>query len=1022
MADTAARKNIYNIPAGLPFADTLAAGLLDETGGDPLKLADMRIFLPTRRACRVLRESFLRLSDGKPLLLPRMQPIGDVHDDEPALLEGFALEGNALTGIPPAMPPLRRQMLLARYIMATPPLGAEQPEQALALAGALGRLLDQMNTENKDIATLKDLVPGDETHWQITVKFLSIVSDTWPPILDSYGMIDASARRNRLMIALADSWRTRPPSGRVIAAGTTGSIPATANLLDVIAGLPRGAVVLPGLDQVMDDDSWDALDDTHPQATLRQLLSRMGAARTDVQLWRPDLDKPRAARRWLAAELMRPAQTSDQWQTLHIAPSRREALINDLSGHVELYECETAQDEARLIAVIIRHTIETPRKTIAVITPDRRLARRVAAICARWGIAIDDSGGSSLSGSPAGSFLRLSARAAFEKLRPAPLLALLRHPYCTCGQPRGAVGALSGALEIAALRGPKPPAGFEGLRNRLAAARTNKRLTIVIPPELPHLIDGLEGAMAPFMALLADGAAHPLETLAAAHVQMAQDLSTIIDESGATIADEQILWAGDDGSAAAALMTSLLEHGAALGPVTGEQYVQLLDTVMTGQNVRSPTGLHPRIFILGQLEARLVQADITIMAGLNEGTWPPAPSPDPWLSRTMRQQAGLPTPERSTGLSAHDFVQGFCAPRTILTRAKRQDGAQAVPARWLQRLDTVLQALQIDPALLRAPVPEQPPFTALARLVDSNPTVRSQNQPAPIPPVALRPRSLSVTEIETWLRDPYAIYAKHVLRLPKLDELEKAPDAAERGTLLHDALRDFVAKNSSGPLPADAADILYDMGVQAVARRADDAGFWDFWLPRYRAICNWFIENEKEWRAAGANSPVTEQAGRMTLPGPAGDFTLRVRADRIDRVAGNRLAVIDYKSGNAGKYSDRKIADGHLPQLPLTALILRHGGFPTIAATESAYLGYWVMTGGSPPGATKSLSDDVPATVDRARDSLTGLITAFDRDETPYIALPRPDHLPQFNDYDHLARVQEWTALGDSDNDAEDAA
>lgn len=1010
---------VFTIPAGQPFADRLAAGILAEAGGDPLKLADIRVFLPTRRACRVLRESFLRLTEGQPLLLPRLQPIGDVQDDEPAMLESAA----GFSDIPPAMPPLRRQLLLARAIMAAPDLAAPQPEQAMALAAALGRLLDQMHTEGHDIATLQTLVPGDEIHWQVTVKFLKILSEVWPALLAAEGMIDAADRRNRLMRALADAWRTHPPPGRIIAAGTTGSIPATAALLSVIADLPRGAVVLPGLDQVMDDASWDALDDTHPQATLRHLLRQLSLRREDVQVWPAAArDDGRAPRRWLAAETMRPAATSDQWQSLAPGPAIRTALTADLSSAIDLYECPTAQDEARLIAAIIRHTIETPRRTVAVITPDRRLARRIAMVCRRWNVEVDDSGGQSLSASPAGTFMRLALRAVAEQLRPAALLALLRHPLCGLGMDD--LPAAAAALERTILRGPKPPPGIEGLRNRIARERAQEGAKDrTIPRAVDQLLDRLQAAIVPLALLLQDtDAQHPLSDFAAAHAATCENLAITPEAPGFLR-----MWEGDDGDAAAKLIAELLPHGT-LMPLNGAQYAQMMEGLCATASVRTPAGLHPRIFILGQLEARLVQADITILASLNEGTWPPDPGHDPWLSRTMRRQAGLPSPERGIGLSAHDFVQGFCAPRVILTRARRVDGAQAVPARWLQRLHAVLQAAQIDPALmLQRTDPAQPPYESLARAMDINPRVTPQERPAPAPPVALRPRSLSVTEIETWLRDPYSIYARHVLRLNKLKDMEKEPDAADRGTLLHDALSDFVANNRQ-TLPPDAAAQLYDRGVRAVATRADDPGFWEFWLPRYGALCHWFARHERRWRADGFHPEALECKGRMTMPGPAGDFILRVRADRIDRAPGG-YAIVDYKSGGADKYTPARILSGHWPQLPLTGLILRQGGMErgiesaspggSLPPAPIAYMGYWVLTGGSPPGTTKSLTDDIETALQNAADGLAALIAAFDDPVTPYYALPRPDHLPSFNDYDHLARVQEWTALGDGEG-AED--
>ncbi|MBU0859255.1 MAG: PD-(D/E)XK nuclease family protein, partial [Alphaproteobacteria bacterium] len=536
-----------------------------------------------------------------------------------------------------------------------------------------------------------------------------------------------------------------------------------------------------------------------------------------------------------------------------------------------------------------------------------------------------------------------------------------------------------------------------------------------------HLVNALEDAMGALKALIIDDLPRPLPEFVTAHIRAAEEIAVTnaAANNPDTMSGAARVWAGDDGTAGAQLMASLLEHGALMVPLTGTQYIQMLEGLMAGVSVRTPTGLHPRIFILGQLEARLVQADLTIMAGLNEGTWPPDAGHDPFLSRTMRRQAGLPTPERSMGLSAHDFVQGFCAPRIIMTRARRVDGAQTVPARWLQRLDTVLRAVQIDPALLQERAPGTPPYAALARAVDVNAHMHPQERPAPTPPLDLRPRSLSVTEIETWLRDPYSIYAKHVLKLRKLDDLEKEPDAAARGTLLHDALSDFVAQNQD-TLPPHAAQQLYDRGVHAVSARADDPGFWEFWMPRYASLCHWFIGHEAAWRKDRNRPAALECKGQMTLPGPAGPFALRVRADRIDRRADGTMAIIDYKSGGADKYSKGKILSGHWPQLPLTALILQQGGIENVPPSTTGYLGYWVLTGGTPPGVIKSLEDDIDTALTVAAEGLAALIAAFDRPEQPYFALPRPDHLPTFNDYDHLARVQEWTALGE--NQTEDAA
>src|SRR5262245_50134578 len=88
--------------------------------------------------------------------------------------------------------------------------------------------------------------------------------------------------------------------------------------------------------------------------------------------------------------------------------------------------------------------------------------------------------------------------------------------------------------------------------------------------------------------------------------------------------------------------------------------------------------------------------------------------------------------------------------------------------------------------------------------------------PAPRPPVATRPRELSVTRVETWMRDPYSIYARHILKLRPLDPLDASPGLAERGIFIHSALDEFV-RTLPGPLPPDALERLLALGRQRFA-------------------------------------------------------------------------------------------------------------------------------------------------------------------------------------------------------------
>lgn len=1010
MTPSRSLRGLYTIPPGTAFAAALAQGLLDQQENSDIPFTAYRVLLPTRRVCRVLCDTFLRLTDGKPLLLPHLQPLGDVEEDELILELTGKENAHLLTTLKPAISPLRRRILLARTIMQMPQY-SKGPEQDFALAGALGRLMDQIYTEGLDMARLPELVSEQDlaAHWQVTVQFLKILSEEWPKILAEQDVIDAADRRNRLMNALCDHWEANPPQTPIIAAGSTGSIPATGRLLKVIAGLPQGCVILPGLDTDMDEQSWNAIDDSHPQATLKQLLERINIKRTDVRTWPYQLqpsaqaDEPsafterkQAARIRLASELMRPAKTAEHWKNLTLSDDRRHDLASSLK-QIMRFECDTPQDEAMLIATMMRENLIHDGRTVALITPDRTLARRVATTCQRWGIEADDSGGQPLSETPLGSFLRLIMQVVTTNVRPAALAALLKHRFTAIERDKASLIPLIDDLEAQLLRGPLTGGGFEPYYRRAAEIEKKKNITIDLT-----LLKELESLFAPLMTL----AANPETAFTAyleAHIRLAERLAVTPDQSGA-----EMLWRGDDGENAALFLSELNEQADTLPQVSAEHYAEILEQLMRTINIRHAYGTHPRVLILGQLEARMTQADLVILGGLNEKSWPPDSGNDPWMSRPMRAEFGLPTPERSIGLAAHDFVQAFCTPHVVLTRALRVDGTPTVPARWLQRLDTVLQALKID-------IPEQGTWQKWAAMLDKpDGDPQPMKRPEPRPPLKKRPDELYVTAIERWMRDPYSIYARYILKLKKLDDLEEQADAAQRGTMMHDVLDQFVQDHPHA-LPEDAQDRLITLGHDMLADKLESPRLWGFWWPRFERLADWFVSHERQWRLT-AKPEKTEIEGTAILDINGQNFTIKARADRIDNMGEDTYAVIDYKTG--GTPSKKDVASGYAPQLPLEALILLEGGFSGLQAESVDYMGFWKMTGSA---AEPGKEIDVTTDTEAARDGLIKLVRAFRNEDTPYYSLPRPAKAPAFQDYAHLARVQEWTALDDNDDFGEAA-
>lgn len=1032
----APRPRVFTIPPSAPFLPTLISALVEgrlvpgfPAADDPLALASATIYLPTRRAARAAREIFLDVLGRKAAVLPRLAALGDIDEDELIFAEA---RGAAALDLPPSLDALERRLLLATLVLqwsrapkvrgiGDTPLVARTPGAALELADALARLIDDMITRGVPWERLDGLVPDYvDTYWQLTLEFLKIARTLWPALLAERGAIEAATRRDALIAAEAARLEAAPHAP-VVAAGSTASMPATAALLAAIARLPRGAVVLPGLDTHLDEPSWrliagepqGAADGaanpavTHPQFAMRAFLAQLRLDREAVQILGASAVPHRER---LVSEALRPAAASERW-----SEGLAEADVAAALARVSVIEAANAEEEALAIAVALREAVEEPGRTAALVTPDRALARRVKAALERWRVEVDDSGGDALADTPAGVFARLAAEAALDGLPPVTLLALLKHPLLRLGAAEGAQAAAVSALERAVLRGPRPHRGSEGLA---AALATFRGLRGELHPRDPRsclrdheleaaaaLVARLRAALEPLESLT--GEARPLAELAALH----RAVLVALAESG----DGGSAFAGEDGTAVLeALEAIATSDGARAFAVEPRDYPDVFRLVVADRAVRRRPNAAARVRIYGLLEARLQHADRIVLGGLTEGVWPPETRSDPWLSRPMRQELGLDLPERRIGLTAHDFAQALGAPEVVLSRPAKLGGAPTVASRFLQRLAAVAGKAQWAAACARG---ER--YIAWARRLDRSAREKRIAAPAPCPPLAARPKRLSVTEIEDWLRDPYTIYARHVLKLAPLDPVDTPPGARDRGTAIHEAIATFTRRFAAG-LPADPLVELIKIGEQRFADLSAYPEARAFWWPRFERIARWFAA----WEARRRNSLVAVHAeirGEIEIPMGAGRFTLVGRADRVEIGADGRAVLVDYKTGQVA--SERQVRAGLAPQLTLEAAILRRGGFPEIPSGISvASLAYVQLKGGEPAGRDIAIvfrDSTVDEEADKALARLGAVVARFADEKTPYRSLVTSMWSTRYGVYDHLARVKEWSATGgEADNGA----
>lgn len=941
---------LYAIPLGVPFLPALVDGLIAQTASDPLSLARYLVILPTRRGCLALHQAFLTATPQGCRILPRIMALADIE-------EGADLPGYVPPEIlPPAMPAWQRLGLMSQLVLAFEKEkegGNPNPAGAIRLAQELMRLVDEVETTGLDLGTLKTLVGADyATHWQLTLDFLKILTDLWPPILEQAGFIEPAARKRLILEQVAAYWR---PTDPVILAGTTATRPATARLAQAILHLEKGCVILPGVDGLLSLLDRQALPPTHPQYTLARLMDQLGTP----QVWSVCADQasPRAV--FLSKAMA--ATSQETWQEgWRISPE----VAKEVMLSIQAVEAPSVLEEARQIALIMRYELEVPGQTIALVTPDGELARRVRSALGRWGLHANLSSGLPLSQSLVGRFLLLSSLLV-QDMGAADLLALLKHPLYAKG------------------------------RDRLSHLRAIRRFEIdvlreLVPSQVHTLpFPGFE-ICAPLLALN-DAQTHPFATFLKAHAAVAESLVG----SGSKEA-QSLLWEEEDGQVASVFWKTLLEHAANFPPLTARDYPAFLRNLMAQEVVRDVEGIGSRLLILGALEARLLQADVVILGGLNEGVWPGIPEDDPWLSRSMRESFGLPPLERKIGLSAHDFCTAMTAPKVYLTRALKRDGAPTLPSRWWQRLSALL-------ATGGKKLSAAQPWGIWSAALDE-PTARiTFKPPAPCPPLSARPSRLSVTDVETFLRDPYSIYAKKILRLYPLDPLDADLSMLERGQAVHQVLDSFI-RSGTDPESSNAMAVFEVLGREAFGSLLSDPRAMAFWWPRFQRLGFWFL-NQLAVEKNTIFEMKTEIEGAIEIPTAKGPVILTTKADRIDIMVSRQARIIDYKTGMVP--SKKSVNLGYAPQLPLEGVILKVGGFSDLPPMDVERLCYWKVTGGTPAGEVVSF-DNPAELLGSAERGVRRLFEAFLGREIPFHACPDPREIPAYHDYAHLERIKEW--------------
>lgn len=966
-----ATARIFAVPNGVDFPRALVNGVMQRSKSLPPEgLARVEIILNTSRMLRRCRSLF---ESGPALLVPRMR-----------LLTDLAREAS-LQGLPPALPPLRRRLelsqLIAKLLDAQPDLAARS--SLYDLSDSLAALIDEMQGEGVSTDVIRNLDITDMSgHWARAQSFIGI-ADAFVETHD--GAMDAEARQRQVVLNLIDAWQKNPPQHPIILAGSTGSRGTTLMLMQAIARLPQGAVVLPGYDFEQPAEVWTHLKDAltaedHPQYRFAKLIFDLDMTPEMVQRWSSDQPASEPRNR-LVSLALRPAPVTHAWMSE--GPDLKD--LDAACANVTLVEAPNPRSEALAIALRLRQAAEEG-KTAALISPDRMLTRLVSAALDRWDILPDDSAGLPLQLTPPGRFLRHVAELFCRPLTADALLTLLKHPLSHDGASseaaRGEHLRHTRDFELDLRRNGPPFPDAESF----AAFGTKRDLT-------PGWTQWLEHNFADQQVT---GTLHLTDWVALLRSR-AETIATGSQVSGPE--ESGTLWDKKAGQAALGVIQNLEAESPYGGEMSARDFADLLAAILSQGEVRDRDTPYGSIMIWGTLEARVQGADLVILGGLNEGSWPEAAKPDPWLNRQLRHQAGLLLPERRIGLSAHDFQQAIAAPEVWLTRAARSDEADTVSSRWLNRMTNLLSGLpdQGGRAALEAMKTRGQQWLGWVAALEQSAPLPPAQRPAPRPPVASRPRRLTITEIPRLIRDPYTIYAKHVLRLRPLNPLVQEPDALLRGTVVHEIFEHFIRDSLEDPsrltrdtLVATARHLLERDVPWPVARL--------LWLSRIERLAGDFVLSEQQ-RQLRAKPLKLEAQGEARLE-PL-DFSIACRADRIDQDDRGFLHLYDYKTGIPPSESQQKKFE---KQLLIEAAMAEQGAFKEIGPAEVASAAF-IGLGSTLKEVPAPLQDQPPAKI---WEELKQLIGAYFEPEQGYSSRRMVHRDDIAGDYDHLARFGEW--------------
>ena len=948
---------VFNIQASKPFLETLIYGIKTRFGSNPILLSSIKIFLPTKRACKNFDEIFLETNNYKPTFIPKTYPIGDLDANE-IMASSFANNADKNNDFNQSISEYEERIIFANLI------NLKFKNENCNIIHNLETANDLIKIYNeciKDEINLDKILELNLTELTIKLseikKMLSILAKDYPDYLTKIGKTSPEHNKIDLINRLRILWENNPTSEIIIFAGSTGSVPATRKLIKTVTDLPNGYVVLPSVDHLLDDHSWNKIDYNHPQFMLKQLIDFMGIERKSINEW--DQKIVYESNSAFISNFMLPEAVTYKWHS----------LVKNLSlNNFKILPCETLATEAEIISLMIRESLEKKINKMIVVTNNNNLKTMIIANLKRWEIKIKDPDGNKISETDLGKVFILAAKMIESDFSAIDTLAFLKQE--TLFEKNLVV-----EFEKVVFRGLKLKPGIIPILIKIEHFPDLKEFLHNILKKSENLIK-LCSKKAEFKEFLKT------------HIELIENLSN----------DKLSLYNNHIGESTHLYLSELFKISDTIGRVTFSEYLYIFEDFLSKQKISTEETSYSGVEILNSIDARLVKADLIILAGLNNGIWPSKTQVNQWINKSIRNFLGMHPEEYLASKSAHDFYKLCHMSNVIITYSSYINQEPAYPSKWIIRLETLAEYLGLKANLIT-----NEPWNEIVKSIDQKEPKQLPKIPAPTPKLELRPRKLSVTKIETLIRNPYIIYTSEILKLKPLDSIEKEPNSADFGTIVHLVLESY--SKSSKHLKA-SRELLLSI-AESTIKKYQGFYIYPFWLAKLNKICNSFFEY---YNLVQTNNNIfSEVSGKLAFESPGGSFILTSKADCILIDTSNNIQILDYKTGSIPSLHECKELTA--PQLPLEGIIAHHGGFDCQIQGVNynlKALTYLLLKANNDDIETQNLceilNDDF---INLSKQYLHNLIAKYDLENTGYELILNNKTITKYQDYQHFCRVKE---------------